>query len=140
MNPRTNLGKRYQISMAPGACPGAAFLKVQTMARMKAARPMSTFWDILTMTPIFMADSLTSEPAATTDPLRREKQHNAGRGAAYTRMHRPVHLVFVEAQEDRSAAMRRERSLKRMTHQQKSTLAQTWGENHIKEGDIHESA
>lgn len=76
----------------------------------------------------------------TTDPQRREKQHNAGRGAAYTRMHRPVHLVFVEAQEDRSAAMRRERSLKKMTHLQKSTLAQTWCKNRGKEGETHECA
>ncbi len=75
----------------------------------------------------------------TTDPQRREKQHNAGKGAAYTRMHRPVHLVFVEPQENRSAAMRRERGLKKLTHQQKSALAQYWCETRIKEGERYES-
>ena len=59
----------------------------------------------------------------TTDPQRREKQHNAGRGARYTRMHRPVHLVFIEPQEDRSSAMKRERALKKLSHDQKKALA-----------------
>ena len=36
---------------------------------MKAATPISTFWDIFTMTPVFMAASLMSAPAATTEPL-----------------------------------------------------------------------
>jgi hypothetical protein len=31
----------------------------------------------------------------TTDPQRRAKQHNLGTGARYTRMHRPVRLVYV---------------------------------------------
>ena len=45
----------------------------------------------------------------STDPGRRELQHNAGKGARYTRLHRPVHLVYVEEQPDRSSALRRER-------------------------------
>ena len=60
----------------------------------------------------------------TTDPARRERQHNRGAGARYTRFHRPVRLVYVEAQPDRSAAMRRELALKRLSHAQKRTLAE----------------
>ena len=60
----------------------------------------------------------------TTDPLRRERQHNRGTGARYTRSHRPVRLVYVEPQPDRSTAMRRELSLKRLTHAKKQALAQ----------------
>ncbi|HWQ45445.1 MAG TPA: GIY-YIG nuclease family protein [Longilinea sp.] len=74
----------------------------------------------------------------TTDPIRREKQHNAGKGAAYTRMHRPVHLVFIEPQEDRSTAIRRERRIKKLTHQQKSVLAQTWSDTQSKEKETNE--
>jgi predicted GIY-YIG superfamily endonuclease len=37
----------------------------------------------------------------TTDPPRREKQHNAGRGAKYTRARRLVKLVYVEELPDR---------------------------------------
>lgn len=59
----------------------------------------------------------------TTDPLRRERQHNQGRGARYTRARRPVRLVYVEQQPDRPAAMRRERRLKMLRHSQKHALA-----------------
>jgi len=58
----------------------------------------------------------------STDPYRRERQHNRGRGARYTSTRRPVHLVYVEPQPDRAAAMRRELALKRMSHVQKQKL------------------
>lgn len=59
------------------------------------------------------------------DPARREIQHNRGIGAAYTRLHRPVHLVYIEEQPDRSTAMRRERAIKALNHKQKARLIQT---------------
>jgi putative endonuclease len=58
----------------------------------------------------------------TTDPARRLQQHSAGRGARYTRARRPLRLAYVEAQSDRRAAMRRERSLKNLTRQRKLAL------------------
>ena len=58
----------------------------------------------------------------TTDPIRREKQHNAGTGARYTRMHRPVELVYTEEQPDRAAAMKREVAIKRLTRAAKGKL------------------
>jgi putative endonuclease len=58
----------------------------------------------------------------TKDPTRREKQHNAGRGALYTRMHRPVKLVYIEEQPDLSSALKREHSLKMLKHTQKAVL------------------
>lgn len=58
----------------------------------------------------------------TVDPLRREKQHNAGQGAKYTRLHRPVKLVYIEEQADRSTAMKRELAIKRLNHEQKRKL------------------
>lgn len=61
----------------------------------------------------------------TTDPARRERQHNHGSGAAYTRMHRPVKLVYVEEQPDRATAMRREIAIKRYSHERKKKLAGT---------------
>lgn len=56
------------------------------------------------------------------DPVRREKQHNAGRGAKYTRLHLPVHLVYMEEQPDRSSAMKREIRIKKLNHDQKRKL------------------
>ena len=58
----------------------------------------------------------------TTDPARRETQHNAGRGARYTRVHRPVRLVYVEPQPDMVTAMKRERAIKGLTRAQKQAL------------------
>jgi putative endonuclease len=60
----------------------------------------------------------------TTDPVRRERQHNHGTGARYTRLHRPVHLVYIESLPDRSAAIHRELALKRLSHAQKRRLAE----------------
>lgn len=56
------------------------------------------------------------------DVERRVKAHNAGRGARYTRWHRPVKLVYVEAQPDRAAAMRREAEIKRWPRERKLQL------------------
>jgi putative endonuclease len=58
----------------------------------------------------------------TTDPLRREKQHNAGTGARYTRTRRPVKLVYVEEQSDKSAALKRELAIKGMSRSRKMKL------------------
>jgi putative endonuclease len=58
----------------------------------------------------------------TTDPERRLKIHNSGRGARYTRARRPVRLVYVEPQPDRLSAMKRERAIKTMTRQRKQEL------------------
>lgn len=60
----------------------------------------------------------------STDPHRREKQHNKGTGAVYTRLHRPVHLVYIEEQPDRSTALRRERAIKTLSHTGKKKLTE----------------
>jgi len=59
----------------------------------------------------------------TTDPVRRVKEHNAGRGARYTRMHGPVELVYVEEVEDHIAALKREAAIKKIGHARKVKLA-----------------
>ena len=56
------------------------------------------------------------------DPERRVTVHNKGRGARYTRTRRPVKLVYVEAQPDRTTAMKRERAIKKMTRDGKKKL------------------
>jgi len=58
----------------------------------------------------------------SADPVHRERQHNAGRGARYTRARRPVKLVYVEEQPDRGSAMRRESHIKEMTRAEKQAL------------------
>jgi putative endonuclease len=60
----------------------------------------------------------------TTDVARRITQHNAGRGARYTRMRRPVVLVYREEMPDRSAAMRREWAIKKLDRERKERLVE----------------
>jgi putative endonuclease len=52
----------------------------------------------------------------------RMRLHVNGKGARYTRMHRPNKIVYVEALASRAEAMRRERAIKKMNHQQKAGL------------------
>ncbi|PSQ45103.1 endonuclease [Halobacteriales archaeon SW_7_68_16] len=58
----------------------------------------------------------------TTDPERRTREHDAGEGAKYTRGRTPVRLVHVESFDSRSAAMRREAAIKRLSTEQKERL------------------
>jgi putative endonuclease len=58
----------------------------------------------------------------STDPERRLKQHNAGRGARYTRSRRPAALVYTEEHPNRAAAMQREFALKRLNRARKRAL------------------
>ena len=58
----------------------------------------------------------------TTDVAGRERAHNAGRGAAYTRSRLPVAIVHSEAASDRGAALRRELAIKRLTRRGKEAL------------------
>jgi uncharacterized protein (TIGR02453 family) len=63
----------------------------------------------------------------TTDPARRERAHNEGRGAAYTRSRRPVRLVHLEPARDRGAALRRELVIKRLSRKGKEKLMERGG-------------
>ena len=56
------------------------------------------------------------------DPERRVAVHNKGRGARYTRMRLPVKLVYIEAQPDRTTAMKRERAIKKLAREKKQKL------------------
>lgn len=58
----------------------------------------------------------------TSDLPQRLKAHQSGRGAKYTRSRLPVALAYREEAEDKSAALRRETAIKRMTRQEKLAL------------------
>jgi putative endonuclease len=60
----------------------------------------------------------------TTDPPRREKQHNAGTGSRYTRLRRPVKMVYIEEQPDKSTALKRELAIKHLPREKKKQLVQ----------------
>lgn len=62
----------------------------------------------------------------TTDPERRVSQHNKGIGAKYTSTRRPVKLVYLETQPNRTDAMKRELAIKKMRRVQKDGLIETY--------------
>ena len=70
----------------------------------------------------------------TTDLARRVAEHNGGAagagstsrskaGARYTRSRRPLELIYSEACVDRSAALKREYAIKRLSRSKKAELA-----------------
>ena len=60
----------------------------------------------------------------TTDIGKRVAAHNCGKGAKYTRSHKPVELVYSEECEDHSAALKRELEIKSMSRECKLKLIQ----------------
>lgn len=52
----------------------------------------------------------------------RINKHNAGKGAKYTKIRRPVVLVYQEMYETKSEALRREYEIKTFTRQRKLKL------------------
>ena len=59
---------------------------------------------------------------STCDVDRRVAVHNSGKGAKYTRSRLPVSPVYREVCPDKSAALRREIAIKRLTRLQKEAL------------------
>ena len=58
----------------------------------------------------------------TTDVEARVETHNSGEGAKYTRSRLPVKLVYFEEVEGRSAALKREAAIKKLTRKKKLLL------------------
>ena len=59
----------------------------------------------------------------STNPETRVAEHNTGQnGAKYTRARRPVSLLYTEPAASRSAALKREIAIKRMTRKAKLAL------------------
>jgi putative endonuclease len=69
----------------------------------------------------------------------RMRLHKKGKGARYTRMHRPERLVHVEEFRSRAEAMKRERRIKKLNHHQKLELAntRTGSTRHLKKRKAH---
>ena len=58
----------------------------------------------------------------TNDMEKRLAVHNAGEGAKYTRGRLPVNVVYRESCADKSAALKREMQIKRMSRSAKEAL------------------
>ena len=58
----------------------------------------------------------------TTDPERRLRQHQAGTASRYTKRRRPVEYALVIAAANRSAALREEARIKKLSRSEKLVL------------------
>ena len=58
----------------------------------------------------------------TKDVDERAKLHASGKGARYTKAHPPERVVYVEEFGTRSAAMKREKAIKKLNRDQKIKL------------------
>ena len=58
----------------------------------------------------------------TQDLERRFREHLAGRGGMFTKLNRPVRMVYHETYATQRAALRREREIKRLSRAEKEEL------------------
>ena len=58
----------------------------------------------------------------TNDLVKRLAAHSSGKGARYTRSHRPVSLAYFECSATKEDAMRREYQIKQLTRKEKEAL------------------
>jgi len=59
----------------------------------------------------------------TSNVLSRFERHRKGRGARYTKMRQPKRIAYLQRFTTRRAAMRRERQMKALSHDEKRDLA-----------------
>lgn len=61
----------------------------------------------------------------TNHLTKRVANHNAGRGAKYTKAHLPVELAYYETFETKEEAMKRECAIKKLSRPQKERLIES---------------
>jgi putative endonuclease len=72
---------------------------------------------------IVLCSDNTLYTGISTDIVRRMNEHNnSKRGSKYTRSRRPVKLVYVEECLDKSSALKRELSIKKLSRKNKLKL------------------
>jgi putative endonuclease len=86
---------------------------------------MGLFWVYILET-INRKNKMTYYVGYTVDLSRRLLQHKSGKGARYTRGKKEIKLAYTESFPTRSDALKRERELKKLKHQQKADLAKNY--------------
>lgn len=72
---------------------------------------------------ILLCEGNTLYTGYTKNVDSRLRLHKKGKGARYTKMHKPQRLLHVEEFGCRAEAMKREKRIKKLTHTQKLRLA-----------------
>lgn len=71
---------------------------------------------------ILLCGDGTLYTGSTDDVDRRLAAHRSGKGAKYTRGRGPLEVVYREVCSDKSAALKREAAIKRLTREEKLAL------------------
>ena len=74
---------------------------------------------------IIQCDNDTFYTGYSKDVDKRMKLHMKGKGARYLRIHKPKRLIYVEECTSRAEAMKKERKIKLLSHNQKLRLSKT---------------
>lgn len=74
---------------------------------------------------ILLCDDGSLYTGSTNDISRRLAAHLSGRGAKYTRSRKPLELAYCEELPDRSAALRREAEIKKLSRPDKLRLTKS---------------
>ena len=61
----------------------------------------------------------------TKNVEERARLHACGKGARYTKMHKPKKVAYVETLDTRAQAMKREKAIKKLSHQEKLNLTRS---------------
>ncbi|MCV3762712.1 GIY-YIG nuclease family protein [Companilactobacillus farciminis] len=78
---------------------------------------------------MLLCSDKTFYTGTSNDVKKRVKTHNAGKGAKYTKVRRPVQLMYTEELANKSEALKREIAIKKLTRSQKEQLLKSHGIN-----------
>jgi putative endonuclease len=75
---------------------------------------------------ILLCDDGSYYTGYTSNMESRLERHKKGSGARYTKMRRPKRIVYLQSFRTRRAAMRRERQIKTLDHDEKRELTRSF--------------
>lgn len=75
---------------------------------------------------IILTEKNTLYCGYTDNVEKRFQAHLDGRGAKYTRANKPIRVVYQKEFASKSEAMKEEARLKKLTHQEKLSIINTW--------------
>jgi putative endonuclease len=71
---------------------------------------------------VLLCQDLSFYIGISTDPEKRFLLHKLGKGAKYTRSHKPIRIILIEKYDTKSEALKREFIIKKLTRKQKKLL------------------
>ena len=78
---------------------------------------------------MLLCNDQTFYTGTSNNVKKRVATHNAGKGAKYTKVRRPVKLMYTEELANKSEALKREIAIKKLTRLQKIDLLKSHGIN-----------